>query len=138
VVFEEGLSGLIPTLILASNHCVEHANSCMKIAEHLGEITWKNGLSKTDNSLGTGISGNGYGLHCLYRNFKRLHREAFNEEYKKKFVKHVEKWRTRTMMFAHALTDPRVHQEDSKTPENLSNLAGEIAFMSDVLRDGDS
>ena len=36
-------------------------------------------------------------------------------------------------MFAHALTDPRVHQVESKTPDNISNLAGEVTFMSDVL-----
>jgi hypothetical protein len=50
----------------------------LEAAESLGELTWEQGLLCKGNSLCHGITGNGYLLHCLYRTFNNLGKQASN------------------------------------------------------------
>jgi hypothetical protein len=48
------------------------AAELLDVSLKAGQITWEEGLRCTGNGLYTGIAGNGYLLHTLYRTLNKL------------------------------------------------------------------
>ena len=67
-----GSPGAIPLLTLAVQLFPWMSERLLETAELVGERLWKEGLLLKGNSLCHGIAGNGYLLHCLYREYMRL------------------------------------------------------------------
>ncbi len=67
VDFYKGSPGALPLLLEAGYFFPEMGLQLFDVAAQVGEVTWKEGLLLKGNGLCTGISGNGYMLHSLYR-----------------------------------------------------------------------
>ena len=129
-------------------------NVLIECCQKAGEITWRQGLLLKGNGLCHGITGNGYMLHCLYRTFRRLSQitlkdDTEDREETKRLAQIAEKFRLRAFSFALASTDRKIQRQcqEYEDPQRLNKgicdhpfslmegLAGDICFLSDLLRD---
>jgi hypothetical protein len=93
-------------LTLASSEFVNLRPYVLRVAEVLGEKTWVEGIQKSGNNLYSGVAGNGYLMHSLYREYTRLAIIEEEERQKEDYLRSADKWLARTLMFAKAMNDP--------------------------------
>lgn len=149
--FCHGSPGAIPMLTLASQMFPNLMSRLLASAVDAADFAWNQGFSVRCNGLSCGLAGNGYLLHCLYRTFDRLAQQAESADQKHLFHKAAQTWRTRSIAYAVALTNPLIQKEATravKHPQKRHNytehpfslmegLSGNICFLCDLLRDED-
>ena len=104
VDFCQGAPGIIPLLTVAAEVYPHKKNRILDAARLAAELTWKEGLLPQGNGLASGIAGNGYLMHTLYRT---LHRRGICDK-NKKLQDEAMIWWERAHLFARAMFEPDV------------------------------
>jgi hypothetical protein len=72
----DGIPGLIPLYIVASEVFPKLRSQITKLLKSASKLVWNEGLVRHSTSLYNGVAGNAVMMHSLHRNFEKLSQVA--------------------------------------------------------------